>query len=104
VDVICPCGETFQPRRANQRYHSPRCGELFRKRRQRGGTPVRPWTRRDVVENVDAALELFPADLAALEERHPEGEDPVIDELIGGLWTHVATLERLRSWLAGGAR
>ncbi|MDQ6526872.1 hypothetical protein RB608_24850 [Nocardioides sp. LHD-245] len=59
-------------------------------------------TREAVVADLEAMIELLPGDIDVLEDRHPFGADAEIDEVIGGLDTHLASLKRLADWLAGG--
>ncbi|WGY03724.1 hypothetical protein QI633_08150 [Nocardioides sp. QY071] len=45
-------------------------------------------------------IELLPSDIDVLEDRHPFGADPEVDEVIGGLDTHLASLKLLLAWIA----
>jgi hypothetical protein len=97
------CGTPFEAKRRDARFCSGRCSKAARRLAEREASHAmpRPFTRQDALEDVAAACELLPADVALLEGRHPEGEDEAVDELIAGLLAHVASLERLRVWLAG---
>lgn len=91
------CGRELPARPKTKRFCGASCrGKAHRvSRRLQRAHAAAPLTWAEAREELAAALELLPADIATLEERHPEGEDPVMDELIGGLETHLRSLEQL---------
>lgn len=93
------CGTAFRASRSDAKFCGDRCRKASRRQRLRVAALAAPFSLNDAIEDVAAMVELLPADLAVLEGLHPTGESDDVDDVLGGLWTHLSSLERLLPWL-----
>lgn len=105
------CGAAFETKSARARFcPNAKCRKAANRRPSKLGRMelnappaatqlVAVPTLVEVLEELEATAELLERDLALLDKRFPEGDDAVMDELVGGLETYLSSIAGLRAFV-----